>query len=111
MSHKKKDFEFAKFHITCLYVFKVGQDNQFTLQNMLQLSDFEYYGSKCFSNTNHCYHIKKNDKTTMVFIQFKDRKYSLVEYELSTDQINQQLSFGKNVKSEDGKLLGNLIDM
>ena len=63
MAFKQKSEE-SFLHVTVLLIFNVGENNEFTLQKQLPLSNNELHGSRCFGVNNNCYVVSKHQKTT-----------------------------------------------
>ena len=93
------------FHKAVLCIFKVSNNNEFTLQEQFQLSNSSNSGSKSIGPGNNCYAISKLGKTSMLFFQFEDEpaeSYTLKEYQFSNNQVTDDNldSFHFEVQSE-----------
>ena len=105
IAYKEKGKESKPPHFTILLIFKVEEANKFTLQKQFQLSNHEKYGSKCFGADNNCYVVSKLHPTTITFFTYEKGKYTLNEYELTTDTLTTKQPFSMDVYSEGKKYL------
>ena len=79
------------------------ETNKFILQRRFCLSNWSLFGSKCFGANNNCYVVSKHHPTTITFLIFDSGdgdKFTLYEYDLTTDTHTDKKKIYYCIKSE-----------